>query len=119
VDSSGPEVHAALSVVAATTPATPLVLYCKAGKDRTGLVTALALHCCGAGDEVIIADYHRSQPPEEYGVEGTGPAGLGGGKIEAFSSAARGLGIDYSRFHDAPEAGAPRDSRVTRCLLKL
>jgi hypothetical protein len=50
LDSAGPELCAALCVVAATTEATPLVFYCKAGKDRTGLVAAFSLHCCGAGD---------------------------------------------------------------------
>ena len=31
--------------------------------------------------------------------------GLGGGKIEAFSSSARDLDIDYTRFEGAPEVG--------------
>lgn len=112
LDSSGPELCAALSVVAATTEDTPLAFYCKAGKDRTGLVAALSLHCCGAGDEVIIADYHRSHEEAARGgvgstssTSGNGGVGLGGGNIEAFSSSARGLGIDYSRFRGAPEVG--------------
>ena len=89
VDSSGPEVRAALTVVAATSEAAPLAFYCKAGKDRTGLVAALVLHCCGVSDADIVADYHRSQ--------GVGRAALGGGRIE------KGLSIDYSRFYGAPE----------------
>lgn len=116
LDSSGPELCAALSVVAATTEDTPLAFYCKAGKDRTGLVAALSLHCCGASDEMIIADYHRSHaqaargagrgsPGTSSSVTGGAGVGLGGGNIEAFSSSARGLGIDYSRFHGAPEVG--------------
>lgn len=32
--------------------------YCKAGKDRTGIVTALLLSVLGASDEQILADYH-------------------------------------------------------------
>ena len=47
VDSSGPEACAALCVVAASSARAPTAFYCKAGKDRTGLVAALSLHCCG------------------------------------------------------------------------
>ena len=50
-----------------------------------------ALHCCGASDDAIVADYTRSQ--------GSGKAALGGGKVEG-----DGTAIDYSRFHGAPEA---------------
>lgn len=89
VDSSGPEMCAALSVVAASSERTPTAFYCKAGKDRTGLVAALSLHCCGVSDRDIIADYHRSQ--------GVGRAALGGGRLE------RGVAVDYTRFHGAPE----------------
>ena len=60
LDSSGPELCAALSVVAATTEDTPLAFYCKAGKDRTGLVAALSLHCCGAGMKVHVSLAPRS-----------------------------------------------------------
>lgn len=35
----------------------PTVLHCAAGKDRTGLVTALVLRLVGADDEEIVADY--------------------------------------------------------------
>jgi hypothetical protein len=48
------------------------------------------LHCCGASDDAIVADYTRSQ--------GSGKAALGGGKIEGDRTA-----IDYRRFHGAPE----------------
>lgn len=89
VDSSGPEINAALSVLAASSDQSPTAFYCKAGKDRTGLVAALTLHCCGVSDKDIIADYHRSQ--------GVGRAALGGGRIE------RGVKLDYTRFHGAPE----------------
>lgn len=89
VDSSGPEMCAALAVVAASSERTPTAFYCKAGKDRTGLVAALSLHCCGVSDGDIIADYHRS-----HGVR---RAALGGGQIE------NGLAVDYSRFRGAPE----------------
>lgn len=35
-----------------------VMYYCKAGKDRTGIVTALLLSVLGASDEQILADYH-------------------------------------------------------------
>ncbi|MCU1661056.1 MAG: protein tyrosine/serine phosphatase [Pseudonocardia sp.] len=35
----------------------PTVLHCAAGKDRTGLVTALILRLLGVADEHIVADY--------------------------------------------------------------
>lgn len=89
VDTSGPEVCAALTVVATSSARRPLAFYCKAGKDRTGLVAALSLHCCGVSDADIVADYHRSHS--------VGRAALGGGRIE------RGIAIDYTRFHGAPE----------------
>lgn len=37
----------------------PLLFFCRAGKDRTGLVAALLLSIMGASDEQILADYHR------------------------------------------------------------
>ena len=38
----------------------PVVFHCAAGKDRTGVVAALALATIGVPDERIIADYARS-----------------------------------------------------------
>jgi protein-tyrosine phosphatase len=40
----------------------PTVLHCAAGKDRTGLVTALVLHLLGVADEDIVADYLATEP---------------------------------------------------------
>jgi len=39
----------------------PLLIHCSQGKDRTGLVTALALAAIGVEEEIIIADYSKSQ----------------------------------------------------------
>ena len=36
---------------------TPLLFHCSAGKDRTGLASALILHALGAGKETIMEDY--------------------------------------------------------------
>jgi protein-tyrosine phosphatase len=38
-----------------------IVLHCHAGKDRTGIITALLLSLAGVADEVIAADYAESQ----------------------------------------------------------
>lgn len=35
----------------------PLVIHCVAGKDRTGLLSALILRVLGVDDELIVADY--------------------------------------------------------------
>ncbi len=37
----------------------PLMFFCKAGKDRTGLVAAMTLAVVGASEDVLIRDYHR------------------------------------------------------------
>ncbi len=37
----------------------PLLTYCRLGKDRTGLMTALVLSTCGATQSEIISDYIR------------------------------------------------------------
>ncbi|MCL1814392.1 MAG: tyrosine-protein phosphatase [Treponema sp.] len=36
---------------------TPILFHCSAGKDRTGLASALILHALGAGRETIMEDY--------------------------------------------------------------
>jgi len=40
--------------------ARPVVVHCASGKDRTGVVTALALGLAGAPRELIVQDYLRS-----------------------------------------------------------
>ena len=39
---------------------TPLIFHCSAGKDRTGVASALILHALGAGEETIMEDYSYS-----------------------------------------------------------
>ena len=94
LDTSGPEIRAALRVVASASPARPCAFYCKVGKDRTGLIAALALHCFGASEAQIVDDYARS---DGTGTGTRASAALGGGRVEA------GLAIDYSRFRGAPK----------------
>jgi protein-tyrosine phosphatase len=38
----------------------PTVFHCAAGKDRTGLVSALVLRLLAVDDDVIVADYMAS-----------------------------------------------------------
>ena len=40
----------------------PVVVHCFAGKDRTGLVSALLLSLAGVADEDVAADYALSEP---------------------------------------------------------
>lgn len=40
-------------------------MFCKLGKDRTGLLTMLILACCGATDAEIVSDYIRCASLEE------------------------------------------------------
>lgn len=46
--------------VVATEPA-PLLLHCAAGKDRTGIATAITLAAVGVPREEIVADYVRTE----------------------------------------------------------
>lgn len=39
----------------------PLLVHCTQGKDRTGIIIALALYCAGVKEKLILKDYHRSQ----------------------------------------------------------
>jgi len=60
LETRGVELTAAVAAVAAD-GSTPAVIFCSAGKDRTGLVSALLLGAVGVADEEIIADYHLTE----------------------------------------------------------
>ncbi|KAI1391178.1 tyrosine/serine protein phosphatase [Hypoxylon trugodes] len=60
MDASGPEIVEALRTL--TTPSSPPVLvHCTQGKDRTGLIIALALMTLGVPTDAIAHDYLLSQ----------------------------------------------------------
>lgn len=47
----------AQTIIAVADAAGPVVYHCAAGKDRTGVVSAIILGTLGVPDEVIVADY--------------------------------------------------------------
>jgi protein-tyrosine phosphatase len=55
-----PELFAAALTAIAEAPPGPVAVHCAAGKDRTGLVVALALSLVGVPDDAIGADYEHS-----------------------------------------------------------
>jgi protein-tyrosine phosphatase len=59
LDAAAPQIIGALSVLAAP-EAQPAVFHCTAGKDRTGLLSALVLSLLGVPEETVVADYALS-----------------------------------------------------------
>ena len=57
IDVNGAFVADALRIIADTANQ-PVVLHCTAGKDRTGIVTAMLLDILGVSHRLIAADYH-------------------------------------------------------------
>jgi len=60
IDYCGEEIVAALKIMSKPS-SYPLLVHCTQGKDRTGLVCALALSICGISDAFIVTDYARTQ----------------------------------------------------------
>jgi protein-tyrosine phosphatase len=60
LETRGAALAEAIGLIAAG-DSTPVLVFCSAGKDRTGLVSALTLSAVGVSDEEIIADYHRTE----------------------------------------------------------
>lgn len=57
-----PRVGAAVGAIADAPADRCVVVHCFAGKDRTGLVAALALSLVGVPDELVADDYEASDP---------------------------------------------------------
>jgi protein-tyrosine phosphatase len=77
----------------------PAVVYCAAGKDRTGVVVAIVLRLLGVEREVVAADYARSDEPAAalrawHLDNGTSPDQLAAAGIFRAPSAAMGLFLD-------------------------
>jgi protein tyrosine/serine phosphatase len=56
-----PELFAAAVLAIAEAPDGAVVVHCYGGKDRTGMVVALALSVAGVPEEEIVADYFLTQ----------------------------------------------------------
>ncbi|KAF5833059.1 protein-tyrosine phosphatase-like protein [Dunaliella salina] len=74
----------------------PVLFFCKAGKDRTGIIAALVLACSGATDLQVVEDYARSDAYHAVALAG----------IENKPELA---GLDRAAFERAP-AGAMRET---------
>jgi len=59
LEDAAPQIVGALSALAAP-DARPAVFHCTAGKDRTGLLSALVLSLLGVPEEIAVADYALS-----------------------------------------------------------
>jgi protein tyrosine/serine phosphatase len=92
----------------------PAVVYCAAGKDRTGTVCALVLRLVGVEPETIVADYERSDRPAAAlrrhraelapGREDPVPAGIYRAPGEAMRAFLRRLDDDYGSAEGYLEA---------------
>lgn len=60
VETSAPQLAAALSLIALAPGAT--AFHCAAGRDRTGVLAAMLLLALGALDDDIVTDYARTDP---------------------------------------------------------
>lgn len=91
IDSSKPEWVAALQrVLLAAERSRPVLFFCKAGKDRTGILAALLLSILGATEDQIVADYVKSDAWHHVALAG----------IEDDSRVAK---LDRAKFERAPE----------------
>jgi protein-tyrosine phosphatase len=59
VSDAGAQIRATLGVLAAP-DALPAVFHCTAGKDRTGVLSAIVLSLLGVDEETVVADYALS-----------------------------------------------------------
>src|ERR1019366_5162239 len=59
LDDAAPQITGALEVLTAP-DSRPAVFHCTAGKDRTGLLSALVLSLLGVPEETVVADYALS-----------------------------------------------------------
>lgn len=55
----------ARAVDVAARSATPLLVHCAAGRDRTGVVVALLLSAAGVQRDAVVADYRRTEGNQE------------------------------------------------------
>lgn len=98
----------------ASSPSSSVMVACKLGKDRTGLVSALCLAVAGASRGEVVADYARSavelagRPPPA-----TAPS-LGGAPRAAMDRTLDWLSEHFARFADEGEVEGYREREEAR-----
>jgi hypothetical protein len=71
LEEAGPEIAASChAVLVSLERGRPVLFFCKAGKDRTGLLAALMLLSCGVPRDLVLADYHASDKYHALGLAG-------------------------------------------------
>ncbi|KXZ56352.1 hypothetical protein GPECTOR_1g311 [Gonium pectorale] len=90
LESAGPELCQVMEVLlAAAESRHAAIFFCRAGKDRTGLVAAAVLSVAGASEEEVVADYARSDAFHQVALAG----------LEKREELA---GLDRAQFERAP-----------------
>lgn len=91
LDTAQNEIRSALEVILeAVRRNEPVLIFCKLGKDRTGILAALAMSCCkGVSRQDIINDYAKSNDIDQVALGG----------LEKMEEA---KGIDREMFSSAP-----------------
>jgi protein-tyrosine phosphatase len=79
----------------------PVVVHCTAGKDRTGIVVALALLAVGVDRESVVADYALTE------------ANLDGPWLEGMLELVRGYGVEVTPDLRVILGGSPREALET------
>lgn len=79
----------------------PVVVHCTAGKDRTGIVIALALLAVGVDRETVVADYALTE------------ANLEGPWLEGMLELVRGYGVEVTPDLRVILGGSPREALET------
>lgn len=85
-----PERHAAAMTAIARAQPGGVLIHCRRGNDRTGIITLLLLTLAGIAEDEIIADYELSPDPERDEIL----AGEHSSIRDAIHSALAGLNID-------------------------
>jgi hypothetical protein len=82
----------------------PVLIYCTAGKDRTGLVTALALSAAGVSKEHILEDYELSNLHRDTifsrAMQSVMPNGISHSEARSWAAAPRQVMIDTLEYID-------------------
>jgi protein-tyrosine phosphatase len=79
----------------------PVVVHCTAGKDRTGIVIALALLAVGVDRETVVSDYALTE------------ANLEGPWLEGMLELVRGYGVEVTPDLRVILGGSPREALET------